>query len=44
MRIRCLRRCLLYAKQKKLVGMVADQIYEKERQSSLMIDILSHTP
>ena len=33
---------LLYAKQKKLVGMVADQIYERERQSSLMIDILSH--
>ncbi|MDE7261876.1 MAG: diguanylate cyclase [Oscillospiraceae bacterium] len=34
---------LLYAKQKKLVGMVADQIYEKERQNTLMIDILSHT-
>ena len=33
---------LLYAKQKKLVGMVADQIYEKERQGNLMIDILSH--
>lgn len=33
---------LLYAKQKKLVGMVADQIFEKEKQSSLMIDILSH--
>ena len=33
---------LLYAKQKKLVGMVSDQIYEKERRSSLMIDILSH--
>ena len=33
---------LLYAKQKKLVSMVADQIYEKERQNSLMIDILSH--
>ena len=33
---------LLYAKQKKLVGMVADQIYERERQSSLMIDIRSH--
>ncbi|MDE7221233.1 MAG: diguanylate cyclase [Oscillospiraceae bacterium] len=33
---------LLYAKQKKLVGMVADQIYEKERQNALMIDILSH--
>ena len=33
---------LLYAKQKKLVGMVTDQIYEKERQSGLMVDILSH--
>ncbi len=33
---------LLYAKQKKLVGIVAEQIYEKEQQSSLMIDILSH--
>ncbi len=33
---------LLYAKQKKLVAMVTDQIYEKERQSGLMIDILSH--
>ena len=33
---------LLYAKQKKLVGMVADQIYEKERQNTLMIDLLSH--
>ncbi|MBD5160979.1 MAG: diguanylate cyclase [Oscillibacter sp.] len=33
---------LLYAKQKKLVGMVADQIYQKERQNTLMIDILSH--
>ena len=32
---------LLYAKQKKLVGLVADQIYEKEQRSSLMIDILS---
>ncbi|MCI8689699.1 MAG: diguanylate cyclase [Oscillibacter sp.] len=33
---------LLYAKQKKLVGMVADQIYENEQRSSLLIDILSH--
>lgn len=33
---------LLYTKQKKLIGMVADQIYEKERRSNLMIDILSH--
>ena len=33
---------LLYAKQKRLVGMVADQIYENEQRSSLLIDILSH--
>lgn len=33
---------LLYAKQKRLVGIVADQIYEKERTSSLMVNILSH--
>ena len=33
---------LLYAKQKKLVSMVAEQIYEKEHSNSLMIEILSH--
>ncbi len=33
---------LLYAKQKRLIGMLADQIYEKERLSSLMVDVLSH--
>ncbi len=33
---------LLYAKQKKLIDMVAEQIYEKEQKSSLMIDLLSH--
>lgn len=33
---------LLYAKQKKLTELVIHQIYEKERQSKLMIDILSH--
>lgn len=33
---------LLYAKQKKLMAMVAEQIYEKEQRSGLMIDILSH--
>ncbi len=33
---------LLYAKQKRLFNMVADQIMEKEKQSTLMIDILSH--
>ncbi len=33
---------LLYTKQKKLIGMLADQIDEKERLSSMMVDILSH--
>ena len=33
---------LLYAKQKRLTAMVAEQIFEKEHRSSLMIDILSH--
>ncbi|MCM1544297.1 MAG: diguanylate cyclase [Ruminococcus sp.] len=32
---------LLYAKQKRLTQLVAKQIYEKEKQSSLMIEILS---
>ncbi len=33
---------LLYGKQKKLVGLLADQIYEKEQQSLMMIEILSN--
>lgn len=33
---------MLYVKQKRLAGLVADQIYEKEKRSELMIDILSH--
>lgn len=33
---------MLYAKQKKLVGLVADQIQEQLHQNGLMIDILSH--
>ena len=33
---------LLYAKQKRLISLVEDQVYEKERQGDLMIDILSH--
>ena len=33
---------MLYAKQKRLVEMVAEQIYENEQRSSLLIDILSH--
>lgn len=32
----------LYSKQKKLKSIVAQQIYEKEKRSSLMISILSH--
>lgn len=33
---------LLYAKQKRLEMIVAEQMYEKEHRSSLMVDILSH--
>lgn len=33
---------VLYAKQKKLIELVAEQIYEKEKNNNLMIDILSH--
>ncbi len=33
---------LLYAKQKRLVGMVEEQVYARERQGDMMIDILSH--
>lgn len=39
---RVINTIMLYAKQKKLVSMVADQIYEKEKNSNLMINILSH--
>lgn len=39
---RVINTMMLYSKQKQLVGMVADQIYEKEQRSNLMIDILSH--
>lgn len=33
---------MLYTKQKKLVEMVADQLYEQEKNSNMMVDILSH--
>lgn len=33
---------MLYEKQKRLADIVADQIYEKEKSSSLMVAILSH--
>ncbi len=41
-RRRVVNTLLLYAKQKRLINMVEDQVYEKERQSDLMIDILAH--
>ena len=39
---RVINTILLYAKQKKLVSLVEEQIHEKERHSNLMIDILSN--
>mgnify|MGYP000824008119 CR=1 FL=1 len=33
---------MLYAKQKKLIDIVAEQVYEKEKSNDLMINILSH--
>ena len=33
---------LLYAKQRRLAGIVTEQIYEKEKTKNLMISILSH--
>lgn len=33
---------MLYAKQKKLMNMIAQQIYEREKQRSLMVTVLSH--
>ena len=38
-RRRVINTILLYSKQKKLIGMLAEQIYEKERQSSMMVDL-----
>ena len=39
---RAVNTIMLYSKQKKLVGLVEDQIYEKEKRSNLMIEILSN--
>jgi len=33
---------MLYSKQKKLIDIVAEQVYEKEKSNDLMINILSH--
>ena len=41
-RRRSINTILLYAKQKKLEALVAEQIYAKEQQSILMVDVLSH--
>ena len=41
-RQRVVNTLLLYAKQKQLVAMVEEQLEEKEKYSSAMIDILSH--
>ncbi len=32
----------LYAKQRKLMGIVADQVYKREKSSAMMVAILSH--
>lgn len=39
---RCRNTVSLYTKQKKLVGLFADQFYEREKNSQLLIDILAH--
>ena len=41
-RRRVVNTLLLYAKQKRLTALVEEQIYETERHSRLMIEILSH--
>lgn len=41
-RRRAINTIMLYSKQKRLIGLVEDQIYEKEKEQSLMINILSH--
>lgn len=33
---------MLYTKQKKLINMITQQIYEKEKQSGLLVTVLSH--
>lgn len=39
----CLKNTIaLFAKQRRLIDIVADQIYEKEKNNKLMVSILSH--
>lgn len=39
---RVINTIMLYSKQKRLISMVADQMYESEKSNTLMISILSH--
>lgn len=39
---RVINTIMLYAKQKRLIGLVADQVYESEKSNALMISILSN--
>lgn len=39
---RVMNTIMLYAKQKKLMGLVTEQMFEKEKNTSLMVTILSH--
>ena len=41
-RRRVINTLLLYAKQKRLMHLVAEQVYEREKANDLMISILSH--
>lgn len=41
-RRRVMNTIMLYAKQKRLFSMVAEQMYESEKSSTLMVSILSH--
>lgn len=39
---RVMNTIMLYSKQKRLISMVADQMYEREKSNTLMVSILSH--
>ncbi|MDQ9813617.1 hypothetical protein RFZ01_04105, partial [Acinetobacter pittii] len=39
---RVINTIMLYSKQKRLISMVADQMYECEKSNTLMVSILSH--
>ena len=41
-RRRVINTIMLYAKQKRLIGLVTDQIIEREKSNGLMVSILSH--